>query len=694
MSFCLDAFLKRNFSLELSKAASSLDPSSIQPDDEREWLLTNGLGSYASGSISGANTRRYHGLFVAALDPPTSRTLLFSRVDEYLDGENISTNLWTPDVVSPRGYEKINAFFNQPCPVWVLELADCYLVKMVFMLPLKQEAYLLYAIENKEGHESAEHLLDLHILANDRDYHGDTHGNGSWQFMHYADKNRLSIRATEDAHQWHLQHDGGLWNADSNWYDGYYFPRELERGLTDREDCFHPGFLRFKLAGGDSKLLVASLEPLEEVPETRKALGELLKHQDNLLKQAGNPDHPVLKQLVLASDAFLVRRDSSNSQSVIAGYHWFSDWGRDSMISLPGLTLATGRLDEARQVLQTYQSYLSQGMIPNNFPDAGNEPAYNTIDATFWWVWSLKKYLQASKDKDFIRQALPSLEAVLEAHVNGTRFNIKMDAKDGLLSGGSDGAQLTWMDAKVGEEIVTPRRGKPVEINALWYMFLKTLAEFTAELRAEKDAAAYFELAEKCKQGFSAAFWNSERNCLFDVINYDGSKDASVRPNQIFAISLSEDLLSHEQAVKVLQVVENELLTPFGLRSLSCKDPEYKGSYFTGKRSSNQWERDHRYHQGTVWPWLLGHWIDARLSVWGTNDENLALVKAQLALLLHHHLPFEAGLGFVSEIFDGDSPHKAQGCIAQAWSVAELLRAFYEHPELQGQAKVLSAAGV
>ncbi len=725
MSFDLDLWFAEKLGADFAFERPFYDPKSIDPDDRREWLVTNGLGSFGSGSMSGANSRRYHGLFVAALEPPTKRTLLLSRIDEHLGGENISTNLWTPDVVNPRGYEKIVAFSIYPCPHWVYELEAGYLIKLVFMLPGKQHSYVGYSWHSKQNEGASQpgasqpggaqpgaaqpgaaqpgatqqgaaqpgatgQQLDLHVITNFRDFHSETHGSREWRFQQEHDQNSVCIRAYEGAQELFINFAAGKWVPDANWYDGYFYPRELERGLPDREDAFHAGYLQLNLTDGDSILLTASLEPMEELLTLEEALRELVRHREGLLAQAGSPSHPAVKRLVLAADNFIVQRQTTDSQSIIAGYHWFTDWGRDAMISLPGLTLTTGRLSEARSILSTFQSYLSEGMLPNNFPDQGAEPQYNTLDATLWWSWALKKYLLASRDGEFVKLALPAMESVVDHHLKGTRFNIKVDEEDGLLSGGADGAQLTWMDAKVDGLVVTPRQGKAVEVNALWYSFLRTLSLFKSSLG--QDSTQYDELAERTKSGFQQ-FWNAERKCLYDVINIDGSFDDSVRPNQILALSLQKDLLSEEQKESILKTVEAELLTPLGIRSLSPKDAKYKSKYGTGKRSSNQYDRDMTYHQGTVWTWLLGQWIDARMNVQGENEDNVRYINAQLALLLHHHLLFEAGLGTISEIFDGDPPHKAHGCIAQAWSVAELLRVFGEYEELQGSARQLSAAG-
>lgn len=684
MAFNLESWLSEQSGVKQS--IPPYDVKSIVPGDGREWLITNGLGSFASGSISGANTRKYHGLFVASLQAPTARTLLFSRVDEYVNQVNISTNLWGPDNVSPRGCERLVAFSIYPMPTWVYELDAGYFVKQVVMLPSKQQVVLGYSWVAKNKGAAAE--VDLHLLFNHRDFHGETHGNDDWRFQQQPQENGVVIKAFAGAPELHITLAGGKYKEEPNWYRGYYYPRETERGLGDREDAYHAGVLSLSLADGQSVVLNASLQAVAAMPSLQEVVRELIAHQDMLQGKAGRPESVAVKRLVQAADQFLVWRDSTNSQSVIAGYHWFNDWGRDSMISLPGLTLASGRHDLARSILSTFQSYLSEGMLPNNFPDAGHTPHYNTSDATLWWAWSLKKYLEASKDLDFVKAALPALESVVDWHMKGTRFNIRLDQNDGLVTGGADGVQLTWMDAKVGDFVVTPRRGKAVEISALWYNFLRTLEEL--HLALGTDGARFGEMAEKTRLGFRS-FWNADAGCLFDVINEDGSKDDSVRPNQLLALSLRPGLLTDEQAKSMLAVVESELLTPRGLRSLSPKHRDYKATYGGGKASANQYDRDVTYHQGTVWGWLFGPWIDARINVFGRTEANVSLIRERLASVIDEHLLFEDGMGSVSEIFDGDSPHKARGCVAQAWSVAELLRVFSDYPELLRAEPALAA---
>jgi len=648
------------------------DIKDLSAHDRREWLITNGLGSFASASITGANTRRHHGLLIAALDPPVSRTLLLSRLDEIVDGENLSTNFWGSGCVSAEGYKRLVAFTINPVPTWVFCVAGGFLVKQVAMLPGKQEVTVGYTWMCDDQKNLAN--LELQVIANARDFHGDTQV-GAVTFNSNEDGNRVKLTSSRFEQALHFGWTSGTYTAACKWYRNYYWPAEWERGLAANEDCFRAGVLQLKLAPGQSVTVKAGLAvvALSTIADTVKAV---VAHQADLLCKAGSPVDADVAQLVVGADAFLVHRASTESASVIAGYHWFNDWGRDSMISLPGLTLATGRSELARGILSTFQRYLSEGMLPNNFPDAGQKPHYNTADATFWWAWALLKYYRKTGDLDFVKSCLSDMESVVDWHLKGTRYGLHVDV-DGLVTGGADGVQLTWMDALCGDVVFTPRRGKAVEINALWYNFLLTLAELRQA--ASMDGGKFRHMASNVKTGF-AKFWNRQKGCLYDVLNEDGSADGSIRPNQLFAISLPFDLVSQEQALSILSVVESELLTPKGLRSLSQADPAYKGTYGSSV-PADQYRRDLTYHQGTVWSWLIGPWVDARMKVYGNTPENLKYVCRHLAGLRQHILD-DAGLGSISEIFDGNAPHQPQGCIAQAWSIAELLRVLTENPQL------------
>lgn len=714
MSFDLTKWLREQVG-DNDLECPPLDMSGAKPEDEREWLVTNGMGSFASGGILGANTRRYHGLLIASLDAPVRRTVMFTRMDEVVEvgGERVelATNHWAGGHVAPQGYKHLKAFTNRPTPTWVYAITGGVIVKQVMMQPKKQQVVVGYTwIPDGESKDSVK--LTLHMLANYRDFHSPTRGANEWRFEQHISGNGVNVKAFDSARGLRISFDEGSYKGDGSWYWNYQWPREWERGLDDREDNYHLGALEVELTAGKTFTVCGSLlAPLgDELPTAEhvsatNALKAVVGHQKELLRLAGNPKSAFLRNLVLACDQFVVDRKSTQAHSIIAGYHWFGDWGRDSMISMPGLTLTTGRADVARGILKTFGRYVSQGMLPNYFPDSGQEPEYNTLDATLWWAWSLYKYHQATGDLKFVKEQLPLLDSVVDWHRKGTRHHIKLDESDGLVAGGEPGVQLTWMDAKCGDFVVTPRQGKAVEINALWYNLLKTLEFFHRALApvgagaarslhqsAEADgvgattlsavvdnaaADTYARLAEKTRQGF-AQFWNSERGCFYDVIRDDGSKDSSIRPNQLFALSLPFQCVTAEQAKSALEVVEKELLTPKGMRTLEPKDPEYKGIYGCGHASANQYLRDITYHQGTVWPWLLGAWVDARIKVHGSDESNKSFVREKLNGL-EAHMTQEGCVGSISEIFDGDAPHRDRGCIAQAWSVAELTRVLAEH---------------
>jgi predicted glycogen debranching enzyme len=684
-------------------------------NDEREYLITNGLGSYASANIWGANTRRYHGLLVAALQPPVRRTVMFSRIDEVIavDGveTNLSTNFWTAGAVSPQGYESLSSFYLLPVPTWIYQVDGGLLIKQVAMMPEKQQVAVGYTwhgqglpgstAENKTqvpGDNEKIASLKLNMLVNYRDFHSATKGSDDWRFEQKQEEGLIRIKAFDSAQPLHLYFDRGVYHQHSDWYRDYHYPRETERGLEDTEDCFHAGLLEVSLKSGQSVTVFGAIDDV-----MFRSIDDVVKvswaHRSQLVSRASLNEASVEHRLLaLAADDFVVRRQSTRSNSIIAGYHWFSDWGRDSMISLPGLALSLGRLKVARSVLETFGRYLSQGMLPNYFPDSGQAPEYNTSDATFWWASALLRYYRETTDTQFIREQLPLLESVVEWHQKGTRHGLHVDPADGLVTASDPNVQLTWMDAKVGNFVVTPRTGKAVEINALWYNFLRTieflytatgsagLIEYPAGepglVGATRKAEHYSELAEQVKDNFHK-FWNRKLDCFYDYLHEDGKPDAAIRPNQLLAASLTFPVASQEQARLMLTVVERELLTEKGLRTLGRSDPNYKGSYGNGKESANQYDRDITYHQGTVWPWLFGPWVDARFYAYGFTRENEQLISKHLKPIFSHILN-EACMGSVSEIFDGDAPHKARGCIAQAWSVAELLRVMREYPAILG----------
>ncbi len=508
-----------------------------------------------------------------------------------------------------------------------------------------------------------------------RDFHSTTQA-GDWCMNIQPVAKGLRVTAFDRAVPFFLLSDGGSFESRHEWYRNYFLSAEHERGLDDHEDRLFAGLFRCRLETGQSVTLCFSTnenhsldgEQLRAQQSTReRKLFQLWQDKYTQSNTSPAEDEPAwLWQLVLAADQFLVRRPmpgDPDCRSVIAGYHWFCDWGRDTMIALPGLTLPLGRPEIARKTLQSFSRFVDRGMLPNNFPDAGGAPQYNTVDATLWYFEAIRLYFAATNDLDLLRELFPILAGIVDAHVRGTRYNIKVDPADALLFAGAAGVQLTWMDAKLGDWVVTPRIGKPVEINALWINALHTLAAFARLLKQPADG--YVKLAEKAAANFQK-FWNPARDCCFDVIDVPGAgNDPSLRPNQIFAVSLPVSPLNPQQQKSVVDVTARELLTSFGLRSLAPSDPAYRGKFAGSPR-----DRDSAYHQGTVWSWLLGPFALAHFRVYNDRDTALSFLEPLGRSV------YSAGLGTISEVFGGDPPFPAAGCIAQAWGVAELLRAW------------------
>jgi len=495
-----------------------------------------------------------------------------------------------------------------------------------------------------------------------RDYHGQTRGAG-WTLGTAPLPRGCEVRAFDGARPYRLEVDRGSFEPAPSWYWSFKLRAETARGLDDREDLFVPGEFHAELHAGETVTLRLAMGAGDAAPQ---AFAAERQRQQSLLATAGATAEPEwIQQLVLAADQFIVRRGVTNAGSVIAGYPWFGDWGRDTMIALPGLALATGRHDVARNVLRTFAQFVSEGMLPNRFPDAGEAPEYNTVDATLWYFHALDEYLAATGDRALVRELYPVLRYIIDAHVRGTRYGIRVD-DDGLLHAGKPGVQLTWMDAKIGDWVVTPRIGKPVEINALWYRALVAMESFAALQEDGLAERRYAQLASSALRSFRRRFWSNERGYLADVVDGpQGATDYTLRPNQIFAVALDAGLLEREQARSVVDVCARELWTPVGLRSLAAREPGYARLYTGGPR-----ERDAVYHQGTVWAWLLGPFALAHFSAYGDARAACAYLAG-----IEPHLR-EACIGQIGEIFDGDAPHRPEGCFAQAWSVAEVLRAW------------------
>lgn len=637
-----------------------------------EYLETNGLGGWSGSSLTGAHTRRYHGLFVAAINPPTDRMVLLSKLDETIvAGENryeLSCNLYEGDVVHPQGNQYLESFTKDFFPEWVYNAGNVQVKKTICMIHGENTVILKYEVLKA----NSPFTLELLPLMAERGYHELGHASPR---MHWdADfKNGIFHNQPDGVSNVYISVPGANYQHTPRWFYSFKYSVEQYRGLDYTEDLFNHGIFYVQLKKGDELSIIISTEN----PEGRNAddlFRKELRRRKALLK--GQPEDETVRQLILAADQFIVKREK-DLRTVIAGYHWFTDWGRDTMISLPGLTLSTSRFDDAKKILAAFAQSVSMGMLPNRFQEK-EPPEYNNVDGTLWYFIAVYKYLQASGDKKFVlNEILPVLKDIIDWHYKGTSYNIHVD-DDGLLYAGEIGQQLTWMDARIGTWVVTPRMGKPVEIQALWYNVLKIFAELLRLNKQKKDAETMEGSAAKAKESFDKLFWYAEGNYLYDVIDENGIPDASLRPNQLFAISLPFALTEGKKAEAVLKVVEEKLYTPVGLRSLSVEDAHYVHQY-----GGDQWHRDSAYHEGTVWSWLLGAYVDALIKVRGEKSEVKEVIDD-----FSYHLN-EACIGSVSEIFDADAPHHARGCVAQAWGVAELLRLMkeYELYEVKGNKK-------
>ncbi len=627
----------------------------------REWLVTNGLGGWASGTVSGANTRRYHGLFVPALNPPLGRTVLVSKLTEWVEtgGQtfHLSSNEYGSGTIDPCGYCQIESFrLEGMIPMWTFACGDALLDKRVWMPHGRNTVFVTYTLRRA----SRPVALDLLTMVTRRDAHIETHG-GGWQPNVILIDGGAQVQVGDL--EFRLIANRGAFNPVRDWHWDIQHRVETERGLPDREDQYAAGIFTVELAPDETFALVATLEP-NPLLDWKAALAGEHARAAELIAQAGMGSEPGwIQQLVLAADQFIVKR--GEGKTVMAGYHWFGDWGRDTMIALPGLTLTTRRYEVAADILRTFVRFVSEGMLPNRFPDEGEQPEYNTVDATLWYFHAIDQYVAASGDEALGRELLGVLEDIVGWHVRGTRYRVHVDEADGLLYAGEPGVQLTWMDAKVGDWVVTPRVGKPVEINALWINALRVMDVLCRKLNLPAQYP-YAEMAARATASFDK-FWYAEGGYLYDVIEGPGGSDAALRPNQLFAISLPHGPLhGREQITRIRSIVDTcaaHLLTSYGLRSLSPRHSSYIGQY-----RGDQAKRDAAYHQGTVWGWLIGPFVDAHLRAYG----DMEAARSFLAPFEHHLSDF--GLGSLAEVFEGDAPFKPCGCMAQAWSVAEVLR--------------------
>jgi predicted glycogen debranching enzyme len=646
----------------------------LASSESREWLVTNGIGGYASGTVAGTQTRRYHGLLVAALHPPLGRTQLVSTFDEiarYAGADfSLATHRWASGALDPKGFQSLESFrLEGTTPVWTYALVDALLEKRLWMRQWENTTYIQYTL----ARGSSPLGLQLKALVNYRDFHSLTHA-GDWRMSIEPVSDGVQIVAFDGAIPFYLKSPSATCETQHVWYRDFHFTMETERGLDDREDQLFAALFRAKLEPGTAVTVVATTEAAASL-DSEPALTEHA-HRDLRLFQAWQAKNSALADeapswlphLVLAADQFIVKRslpEEPEGRSIIAGYHWFGDWGRDTMIALPGLTLTTGRPDVAKRILLALSRFVDGGMLPNNFPDSGAKPDYNTVDAALWYFEAIRQYFEATRDRETLQKLFPVLSGIIEAHLAGTRYNIHVDPADGLLYAGGPGAQLTWMDAKIADWVVTPRTGKPVEINALWINALETMTKI-ADLLG-KSSENFEKRVGVAKKNFQK-FWNAARGCCYDVIDSPGiGNDVTLRPNQIFAVSLPICPLNADQQKSVVDTCARQLLTPYGLRSLAPGEPGYSGHYGGSPR-----DRDAAYHRGTVWGWLLGPFVLAHYRVYREREEALRFLEP------FGHQLHSNGLGTLGEIFDGNAPFTPCGCIAQAWTVAEVLRAWHQ----------------
>jgi predicted glycogen debranching enzyme len=633
---------------------------------EKEWLATNGLGGYASGAINGANTRQYHGLLVAALEPPTDRMVIVAKIEEraLVNGQyyNLSANQY-PKVVFPESGHYLKSFDVNPSPSWQFADSNWELHKNVKMVAGSNTTVVTYTNNGKSPV-----VLELHPLYAYNDFHTTFQEDSCFNFYTEFNKEHLKTFPQYGSRPVYTGWTSGQYFEARCWFKNIILSKGKARGLGSQCDYYRIGYLAQKLLPGEDITIYFTME--EEI--VNKGIKNILSaknkkttsHKDKL--PAG-----FLKDLMASGEQFLVQRKSTNSMSIIAGYHWFTDWGRDTMIAMRGLTIATGNKKLSKSILNTFFKSVDQGMIPDRFPDNAKDPVhYNTIDATLWLFVASYDYHQKFKDLTFLKSHITILKNILDHHISGARYNIHV-TEEGFLYGGEANVQLTWMDAIVSGKVITPRIGCPVEINALWYNALK-IYEYFCEIMGVANEDCYLNLISKFESNFTTYFTNPQ-GTLFDVIIPGISQDNSFRPNQMYCLSLPFTVLSTDQQKSIFEAVKEKLYTPFGLRTLDQNDSEYKPLY-----EGNQWSRDHAYHQGTVWPFLLYEYFQSYFNIYGTSLKNKKKVLFELGQLKEHFYSHN-GIHCISEVFNGNSPKVGKGCIHQAWSVAAIIKLYADY---------------
>jgi predicted glycogen debranching enzyme len=688
-----------------------VDPHGPDAMVTREWLVTNGLGGYASGTVSGAITRRYHSVLTAALQAPLGRIVMLSHLAEQVrPGDSrrieIGGRERTGDTPDAHGTGYLSEFrLEAGLPVWRYEVEGLTIEKRIFLPYMQNTVHVAY--ELMSGADRVE--LALRPSVNFRTQETPVSEPLGWPYEFHAveDRYEITLQGSQlPPLRLKLCAPDASFTLKGKRIANVLYPVEESRGYQARGDLWSPGYFRMTLRVGERATLVASAESISTmlVLDPEAALAAERGRRARLQAQA-SPEalEDGAVELVLAADQFIIRpagrtEDTARARAsgdevrtVVAGYHWFTDWGRDTMISLEGLTLVTGRHVEAGYILRTFAHYVRDGLIPNMFPEGEREGLYHTADATLWFFHAIDRYLACSGDRLTLALLYPTLKKIVDCHVRGTQFGIHVDERDGLLAEGAPGYQLTWMDAKVDDWVVTPRRGKPVEINALWFNALKLMAQWAVE-QGDSRATEYAAWAERAYRSFNERFWYDTGGYLYDVVDTEegpgnpgnpGNNDAKCRPNQLFAVALEHPVLARERWAPVVRTVRDHLLTPVGLRSLAPGDPDFKARYFGDLRA-----RDAAYHQGTVWAWLVGPFVDAWLKVYPEDIPGAWKVLEGFGRHLN-----DGCIGSISEVFDAEAPYTPRGCIAQAWSVAEVLRVWVKLRRLAGQPQQSSAVG-
>ncbi|MGM9988141.1 MAG: amylo-alpha-1,6-glucosidase [Bacillaceae bacterium] len=627
----------------------------------REFLLTNGLGGYVNQTICGSNKRKYSSLLVASLNPPVQRTLLLSQLQETVMMDEKTYPIYTDERIAfkEEGYKYQDNFSFTYYPTFTYNVNGLFIEKRITMVYGKNTTVIQYTLKNNVDHAT----FTLQPLVNNRDHH-DVTKKGDFTINQLVNENGTTITFDHNDVTLYIQSDSAKYEKNEKWYRGMFYANEFERGLDVYDNHLISGVFSVELQPFEEKIvtIIASTEEIKEL--NGDVYFEMEKERKEKLLQKLSYRDSFTEKLALAADTFITHRQSTDSKTIMAGYPWFTDWGRDTMIAFTGLTLCTGRFEEAKDILYTFSKYVKDGLIPNMFPDDGVDPHYNTIDGSLWYFYAVERYLDYTKDDTFVKEYLfDALQEIITAHIDGTHYGIGMD-KDGLMKGGNETTQLTWMDVKIDDWAVTPRQGKAVEICALWYNALCVFSNLCKKFG--HDNTQYEQIKKKIEENFVATFWCEETNYFFDYVDGE-EKNKQIRPNAIIALSLPHTPIKKEHGIKALGTARKYLYATYGLRSLAWSDEEYE-AYYLGDHPT----RDSKYHQGTVWGWLIGPYVTALMKY--TNDK----VQCEMILAQFEDVMRDDCVGNIAEIFDGNAPHTSRGCFAQAWSVSEVLRAYIE----------------